>query len=570
MSPPTPQQSSADPHIAACDRYAVGVVTGVIPAGRWVRRAAERHIKDLHREGFPYVFMPEKGARVCRFLELLPHTKGRWAAASKRMKLEDWQCFLVVVLFGWVRRDNPARRRFQWVYWEIPRKNGKSFLAAGIGLYLGFADGEFGAEVYSGATTEKQAWEVFRPAKQMVERTPKLADRLGVEVCAKHLIRVRDGSKFEPVIGNPGDGASPSCAIVDEFHEHDTPALYDTMETGMLARDNPLMLVITTAGYNIAGPCYEKHSEAGKVLDGVLENEQLFAVMFGCDPDDPWESPASLIKANPNWGVSIDGERLLAQQKQAMLNPIQQGKFKTKHLNVWCSVADGLMNMQAWAQLGNPLLVEDDFYGCEAWIAIDLASKSDLCTEQKLFRRVESDGMPHYYLFGRYWLPEAAIEEPSQNQAHYAKWVAQGLLVETEGATVDFELIGQTVLEDCRKINPIELVYDPFNATQLAQVFMGDGITCVEFIQNPINFALPIDELQAAVRDGRFHHDGNPITAWCMSNVVGRPTKKGMLAPTKQKGQHHQKIDGAVACIMAIGRATARDVRYEVNMRVIE
>lgn len=568
MTQRIPSPNLVDPHEAACNRYAVGVITGVVPAGPWVRKAAQRHLNDLRREGYAYEFKPELGGRVCRFLELLPHTKGRWAQKQERMRLGDWQCFLVVVLFSWVRRDN-GRRRFQWAYWEIPRKNGKSFLGAGLGLYLAFCDGEFGAEAYSGATTEKQAWEVFRPAKQMLERTPALCARLDVQVCAKHLVRLRDGSKFEPLIGNPGDGSSPSCAIVDEFHEHDTPALYDTMETGMLARENPLMLVITTAGYNIAGPCHEKHDEVCKVLDGVLEHEQLFGCIFGIDANDPWESPASLIKANPNWGVSIDADRLLAQQRAAMTNPIQQGKFKTKHLDVWCSVAEGLMNMQAWGALGNPLLVEDDFHGCDAWVAIDLASKSDMCTEQKLFRRIEA-GLAHYYLFGRYWLPSAAIDEPGPNHAHYAKWVKQGHLIETEGATVDFEIIGETVLADCKVINPRELVYDPFNATQLAQVFMGAQIECVEFVQQPTNFAVPIDELQAAVKDGRFHHDSNPITGWCMSNVVGRPVKKGMLAPTKPKGKHHQKIDGAVATFMAMARACVTEVVHEANVRWLD
>jgi phage terminase large subunit-like protein len=557
-------------HAAAAEWYAKGVVDGLIPAGGWVRKAAKRHLDDLAKvktKAYPYEFVPDKGARVCRFIELLPHTKGKWARLRERVKLQPWQCFLVVVLFGWLRKGT-TRRRFQWAYWEIPRKNGKSILAAGIGLYMFAADGEFGAEVYTGATTEKQAWEVFRPAKLMLQRTPKLRDRLGVEVCAKSLIRESDGSKFEPLIGNPGDGGSPSCAIVDEFHEHDTPVLYDAMETGMLARENPLMLVITTAGYNVAGPCHQLHDDVCKVLDGTLENDQMFGCIFGCDKEDDWSLPSSLIKANPNWGVSIDGERLLAQQRQAMLNPIQQNKFKTKHLNIWCSVLSGLMNMQQWALCADPMLDEDELIGGDCWISVDLASKLDLCAEERLYRRM-SHGLPHYYLFGRYWLPEAAIEEPGPNQAHYAKWVKQGILVQTDGATVDFDLITETVKEDCKLINPREVVYDPFNATQFSQALAKEGIECVEFIQNPQNFAVPIDELQAAVKDGRFHHDGNEMTTWCMSNVVARPSKKGLFAPVKQKGKDHQKIDGAVATFIAMARAAINEVEPEVQVRYL-
>jgi phage terminase large subunit-like protein len=551
----TSSPSSVD-HAALAHGYALDVISGKVPAGGWVRKAAQRHLDDLEKvkkKTWPYLFDPDKGAKVCRFIEKLPHTKGQWAARKERIKLRPWQCFLVVVLFGWLRKSN-GKRRFQWAYWEIPRKNGKSILAAGIGLYLFTSDGEFGAEVYSGATSEKQAWEVFKPAKLMMERSPKFAKHLGVEVNAKSLTRLKDGSKFEPVIGNPGDGPSPSCAIVDEYHEHDTPALYDTMETGMGAREQPLMLVITTAGSNIAGPCHEKHDEVRKVLDGVLENDQLFGCIFGIDKEDDWASPASLIKANPNWGVSIDADRLLAQQRQAMQHPLQQNKFKTKHLNVWTSVLAGVMNMQQWELCADRMLDEDELKGSDCWIATDLASKSDLCAEQRLYRR-DSHGKAHYYLFGTYWLPEEAIEEQGPNHAHYVKWVKQGLLIETEGATVDFELITETIIEDCKRINPREAVFDPFNAVQMMQAVMKNKIEAVEFVQTAANFAVPLDELLSAVKDGRFHHDGNEITTWCMSNMVARPAKKGLVAPIKQKD--HQKIDGAIAAIMAVARACA-------------
>jgi len=546
--------SPAD-HAGRADWYAKGVVEGTIPAGRWVRAAAKRHLDDLQRKRFPYEFLPDKGAKVCRFIELLPHTKGKWAAQKLTIKLEPWQCFLVVALFGWVRKN--GTRRFRTAYWEIPRKNGKSILAAGIGLYMLAADGEFGAEVYSGATSEKQAWEVFKPAKLMLERSPALRDRLGLEVWAKALVDQSNGSKFEPIIGNPGDGASPSCAIVDEYHEHDTPALYDTMETGMGAREQPLMLAITTAGANIAGPCHEKHDDVCKVLDGVLKNEELFGCIFGIDEADDWADPKSLIKANPNYGVSVDADFLKAQQRQAMQSPLQQNKFKTKHLNVWTSVLAGVMNMQQWALCADPMLDEEELigkHGVKAIISTDLASKSDLCSSQRLYRR-DSYGQPHYYLFGRYWLPEEAIEEAGPNHAHYVKWVKQGLLIQTEGATVDFELITETVVADCKRINPDEAVFDPFNAVQMMQAVMKNKITAVEFVQTPQNFAVPLDELVTAVKDGRFHHDGNEMTTWCMSNMVARPAKKGLISPIKQKP--HQKIDGAIAAVMAIARASA-------------
>ena len=555
-------QTKPRDHATAALRYARGVVDGTVIAGPYVVKAAQRHLNDLEREqdsNFPYCFRPELGARVCRFVELFPHIKGKWAKNNELLTLGDWQCFLVVVLFGWVRKDD-GRRRFRTAYLRVPRKNAKSTLAAALGLYMLLADGEFGAEVYATATTEKQAWEVFKPAKLMLQRAEGVAAGLGAEVWAKSLIIPEDGSKFEPLIGDPGDGSSPSCAIIDEFHEHELPNQYDTMETGMGAREQPLMLVITTAGYNIAGPCYELDDRACKVLDGVVREDELFAVVHGIDIEkDDWADPKSLIKANPNYGVSIDPEWLLSQQRQAMQNPILQNRFKTKHLNIWCSVLRAWMNLQLWQLAGDPMLEEDELVGCESWIATDLASKLDLCSEQRLYRKYLND-RPHYYLFGSYWLPEAAIEEDGPNKAHYEKWVKRGLLTPTPGAVIDFDLITEHVVADAKRMNPLEVVFDPFNAILMANACLDAGVkNVVEFVQQPQAFAVPMDDLLAAVTDGRFHHDGNEITAWCMSNVVARPTKKGLFAPMKMK--QHQKIDGAVAAIMAFARANAAQER---------
>ena len=563
MKTRTPSSKPPASHAEKAHWYAESVINGTVPAGGWVRKAAQRHLDDLKKsktKAFRYVFKPEKGAIVCEFIEMLPHTKGKWAAKKELIKLQPWQCFLIVVGFGWQRKDN-GKRRFRTFYWEIPRKNGKSLLAGGIGCYMFCADGEFGSEIYSGATTEKQAHEVFTPARLMMLRSPELASYMGIEVLAKSMVMLGNGSKFEPVIGNPGDGSSPSCAIIDEFHEHDTPIQYDTMETGMGAREQPLLLAITTAGANIAGPCHEKHDEVCKILDGVQENDELFGCIFGIDKADDWSSPASLIKANPNYGVSVDPDFLLAQQRQALQNPMQQNKFKTKHLNVWTSVMSGVMNMQQWALCEDPMLDEDELIGAECWTATDLASKSDLCANQRLYRKI-FNGKPHYYLFGTYWLPESAIEEPGPNQAHYRKWVNKGVLIQTDGATVDFELITETIIETCKRINPIEAIFDPFNAVQMMQALMAKNIEVVEFIQTPANFAVPMDELLTAVKDGRLHHDGNEMTTWCMSNMVARIARKGLVAPVKQKP--HQKIDGGIAAIMTIARACATDGKAQM------
>ncbi|MDN3627165.1 terminase large subunit, partial [Methylobacterium isbiliense] len=318
---------AADPCVDAAHAYARDVVAGRIPAGRWIRLACQRHLDDLARQddpAFPYRFDARKAAKVCKFLQLLPHTKGKWARKAERLRLEPWQLFKTAALFGWLRKAD-GLRRYRKAFLLIPRKNAKSTWAAGIGLYLFAADGEYGAEVYSGATSEKQAWEVFRPAKLMAQKTPALLQAFGIHVGAKNLHILANGSRFEPMIGTPGDGASPSAAIHDEYHEHPTDEQVDTMETGMGAREQPLLVIITTAGDNLAGPCFALQQEAQKVLEGALYDPELFALIYTVDPEDDWTSELALRKANPNFDVSVSGEYLLTRQRAARAVARQSG-----------------------------------------------------------------------------------------------------------------------------------------------------------------------------------------------------------------------------------------------------
>lgn len=554
--------------VQSANDYAKGVTAGKIKVSKLVAQACGRHLNDLTRIKdplFKYKFSAYAADRVCRFISNLPHVKGRWAREKKRIHLEPWQCFIVCCLFGWVNKETNLRR-FTEAYFEICRKNGKSVLAASIALYMFCADGEYGAEVYSGATTEKQAWEVFRPARLMAIHTPQLLAAAGITVHAKSLTREIDGSRFEPIIGKPGDGASPSCAVADELHEHDTPDLVDTMTTGMLAREQPLMLCITTAGFNLAGPCYEKRTKAIQVLSGALEDDRLFAVIYTIDvvaensnsdeKGDDWADPASLEKANPNLGVSVDREFLLAAQRSAVLNVGEQVKFKTKHLDVWCSARAQWVSLQQWLAASDADLTEEELRGSPCFYAFDLASKSDIAAWVKVFVRRVND-VQHYYVFAKYYLPEDAIHAQGKNHFLYRKLHTKGVLTATDGATTDFERIRDDIIADAKIDNPELIVYDPFNATHMSQLLMNEGLNLVEFTQKPQNFAVPMDEIEAALKDARLHHDGDEMMNWMMSNVTVRPAKKGLFWPTKESPE--LKIDGPVAMIMAIAHAMARE-----------
>ncbi len=546
-------------HAEVAAQYACDVLDGKILACKWIKLACQRQLNDLKRSetsAFPYRYDPAKANKVCRFLETKPHTKGRWAARKQRLKLQPWQCFKTCVLFGWVHKET-GRYRFTKAYCKEPRKNGKSPWAAAVGHFKLSADGEFGAEVYSGATTKKQAWEVFKPAKLMAERDAQYCRHFGVTVHAESLTR-GDGSKFEPIIGKPGDGASPSCAIIDEFHEHLTDDLIDTMETGMVGRENPLLLVITTAGDNIAGPCYALEEDCKKVLEGVIVNENLLVIIYELDEGDDWTTEEALRKANPNYGVSVDPDKLLAGQREAIQSVRKQNTFKRKHLNIWTNTAVGWMNLEQWAKCYDPNLKIEDFHGQPCMNALDLSTKKDLASTLKMFRRVMDEKDPskdHFYLFGRHYVTEGALVY--ENGHFYEQCIKEGWLVKTPGQATDMKRILNDIVEDAKKFEIREIPHDPHLALVLTQ-FIEDRadwdqkVTFVEVAQNVAMLSNPMKEIEAIILDGRLHHNGDRILTWGISNVICKEDVKGNLFPRKPSGS--KKIDPAICLLMDTNR----------------
>jgi phage terminase large subunit-like protein len=572
--PPTSSRSSVKhPHVEVGNRYARDIVAGKIPANKWVRLACKRHLDDLVKaktKALDYRFDPAAAERVCEFVELMPHTKGAWAKRGERLVMSPWQVFLTICIFGWKRKAD-GFRRFRKALLLVPRKNGKSAWAAAIGLYMLTADGEAGAEVYSGATTEKQAWEVFRPAKIMAQRTPAFRDHFGVQVNAKSVFVLANESRFEPVIGKPGDGASPSLAIVDEYHEHETDDLLATMETGMGARDQPLVLVITTAGSDISSPCYSMVLDARRMLDGIIEDDQLFALMYGIDPAigrpgepghvpaDDWTSTEALIKANPNYGISVSEDFLKAQQRQAINNARHVSRFKTKHLDEWVNAKTAYFNVQRWLESEVKGLTLGDFKGQPCRIGMDLASKVDIAALELTFKLDECNceraaelarkGF-RYARFGRYYLPEATVEA-GENE-HYQGWQQRGLLTQTDGEMIDYTVIRDDILGYRDDFQLEEVAYDPDQARMMVAELQAEGIPCTEVVASMKNFSEPMKEMEAMIRERAIAHDGDEVFAWMLGNVVTKENHKDQVYPRKERVEN--KIDGAVAHIMVLGR----------------
>lgn len=539
-----PSQSSRD-YAAIAQRYAEQVAAGEIPACKWHRLSCERHLNDLRRDGFEYHFDAAKASAVCEFIENLPHVKGKWNSAT--LRLEPWQVFILCVVFGWLCAD--GARRFRTAYTEVPRKNAKSTLSSGVGLYLVSADGEPGAEVYSLATTRDQARIVFDDARQMAKLTPALGEALGLEILAHAIAVPSRNSTFRALSAdaNTLDGLNIHGAIVDEFHAHQTRAVWDVVNTATGARRQALKWIITTAGYNRAGVCYEQRNYVCKVLEGTVQDDRYFGIIFTIDDADDWTTEEAHRKANPNYGVSVLPGDISTLCRQAMLSAQSQNNFLTKRLNVWVSADAAYFNMQAWDRCRADVKL-DEFAGRPCYMGLDLAAKHDLTAKMLLFER---DG--HTYLFGVYYLPEDEIEQGmSANSAHYAGWARAGKLTLTPGNITDYEYLERDIIADCERFDVQAIVFDPYEMTYLHSRLQAQGVgQLIEYPVNVKNYSDPMKAMDAAILAGTIHHDGDPVLAWAVSNVVAHTDAKDMVFPRKERPEN--KIDPVTAALGAYG-----------------
>ncbi len=538
----------ATPHVKRAMQYARDVVSEEIPACRWVRAACQRQIDDLARKGWRWKFDAERAENVCSFIELLPHVKGRWK--SKTIQLEGWQCFVLTTIFGWIDRET-GFRRFRTALIVVPRKNAKTTIAAGVGLYGLVLDGEPGAEVYSAATTRDQAkisWEI---AKRMVERLPDFRDEFGIEPLA-HSITVESEAAFFKPLSRDADtleGLNPHVTIIDELHAHKTREVFDVLGEASGSRRQPLKFIISTEGDNRIGVFPEQVNYLQLVLDGKHQDDSFFGIVYTIDPEDDWTSVEAWRKANPNLGVSVLEEDIAIRCRQAQKNTESQSSFLTKRLNVRVGAGEAYFNLLAWKSVckDDSLRIED-LYGQPCHVFIDLASKSDLCAKILLFQ----DGAT-YYVFGKYYLPQRALDKGNPNYDVYRGWADSDFLTTTPGDITDYEFIERDLLEDARNFQVLECSYDPFQATQFATRMQASGVKMLECGMTVKNLSEPMKQLAAEIVAGHVKHDGDPVLEWNIGNVVARVDAKENVYPRKARDEN--KIDGAVALIGAMAIA---------------
>ncbi|MEV5030999.1 terminase large subunit [Sphingobium sp. LMC3-1-1.1] len=525
--------------------YAEGVVAGSIVACEQIRQSCQLFLDDI--DGDEWEFKPKAVERVCKFIQLLPHSKGTWASKRETIKLEPWQVWILAGIFGFLDPETGLRKVTEG-FLLIPRKNGKSTFAAGIGLYMAFLDGEAGAEVWIGANSMDQADACFQPARQMALRSPDLIEATGIEVLAKSIFSPGDGSFVRSMIGKPGDGSNPHCAILDEAHENDSSEQYDTMKTGMGARTQPLLLTITTAGFNVAGPCRQLQVDAENVLAGNVRKPNLFAAIFTIDKDDDWTDFEVWKKANPNFGVALSERYLQDQFADALNQPSKKAALLTKHLNVWENSTSGWLDIRAWSACRSDKSLAD-LTGKPAFVGIDVSTQTDLSA---LVLCVMDGNLPHFFPF--FFLPEGAVQG-SKNADAYRSWSSSGHILLTPGNATDFSSIKEQFAKLVGQFHIKGVAYDPWQGHQLAQEIQDQypNIDVRKFAQNVGNYNPVMLEFEALVADNKLRHSDNPCMNWMAGNVSIKANSANHLFPNKPDKQHHLKIDGIVAALMAYG-----------------
>ena len=548
--------------MTSLDAYANSVVSGEIPAGKYHRLACARHLKDIARIGepdFPYVFDEEKADKFFRFAQKLKHYKGKWA--GQPVELQPYQKFRLGSIFGWLHAET-GKRRFRNAYHELPRKQGKSLEAAIVTLYVTFFDGEHGAEGYCAATKREQATIVFEDCKKLV-LSSGLKQRLKVLVGS--IVDERTSSKLQPLSAdyNSMDGLNPNMVNIDEYHAHKTRGVVDVLETATGAREQPLVNKITTAGDDPISPCGDEHDYAVKILEGVLTDETYYCFIASADPEDDWTLPYTAQKANPNYGISVNPEDLMAKVVKATGIPSAAATYKQKHLNMWVNATAPCLSVDGWAK-GQSDWKWEDMQGQECWVGIDLAAKIDLCSASLVFPPTAE--RTKWRVIQRIWTPEdTLIDRGRRDRAPYSVWSEQGWLTAVAGTSVNHNLIRED-MKELKSMFQIQMIgLDPWHADQIQlDMVANDGWNEAQVLEVPQNFAALTSaesRFKAEVLAGNFDARHCPVTAWAVSNTTEQTDGKGNILFTKKRSRG--RIDPVKSITIAMSLYLRQPVEKE-------
>jgi phage terminase large subunit-like protein len=504
-----------------------------------------------------YWFDEAAADRACQFFELfLTHTEGKkWA--GKPFILEPWQRDGVIrPLFGWKKPD--GTRRYKKLSLWVPKKNGKTALSAGLGLYLTCADGEPGAQVYCAAASDDQADLVFKAAKAMVGKSEELSDQLTCHTTS--IFHAESLSRFQRITGKPNTkhGFNVHAAIFDELHAWTDRNLYDFIVEGMGARTQPLTIIISTAGVYGEGIGWEEYDYACKVRDGVIEDPETLVVIYEAGEKDDWHAEATWQKANPNYGISLEPGDFVTRHREACESPAKENNFKRLRLNLWTEQVERAIPMDAWdrgAGTVDPAKLE----GRRCYGGLDLAATTDLAALVWVFPR--DDDTEFLDILCRFWIPAANMAARTKSdRVPYEKWVRDGLVTATPGNIIDYGAIRAQINADAAIFDVREIAYDPWNAMSLVtQLTSEDGLPMIEHKQAIGAMAWPTKHAEKLIIGGKIRHAGHPVLRWNTSNVAYVTDHAGNYKPTKDKKRSRGRIDGYLGYVMAAGRAGANE-----------
>jgi phage terminase large subunit-like protein len=487
--------------------------------------------------------------KALRFIRNLTQPKDKWAGAPFNPR--PWQETVIRELFGRVREDDANRRAYRTCYIEIPRKNGKTTLAAAFGLYGLIGDGVQGAEVYMAANDREQASLVFDAMAQMVNRDPQLSARLKVLPSQKRIVDHKTGSVARAISAEAYSkhGFNASMVIYDELHAAKDRDLWDVLLTSMGARWEPLLVAITTAGYDRHSICWEQHDYASKILDGTVTDATFYPVIYAAKDDDEWTDEAVWKKANPALEDFRDIEEMRAMAARAREIPAQQNTFRRLYLNQWTEQAERWIDMAAWDRCDGEMgwkQLREEMKGKPCMAGLDLSSRIDLTALMLTFEIGDKVVAVPFF-----WVPEEGMHRRSRtDRVPYDEWTREGLIEATPGAVVDQERIRQRINELGKEYKIRELAYDPWNATKITSELSGDGFAITEVRWGPRDLSEPTKHMGALVVGGTLVHGGHPLLRWMAANSVAKQDANGNLMLDKAKA--NGRIDGMAALSMAI------------------
>jgi phage terminase large subunit-like protein len=509
---------------------------------------------DPYRDAGDCWFDEAEADKACDFFsECLKHIEG--ALAGQPFVLEPWQKAVVGCLFGWKRPD--GTRRYRECLIMVPRKNGKTPLAAGILNYVLFCDNEAGAQIYGAAADIPQASLLFRHSAGMINQEPELSSRCTVYDSYRSVVLNADKASAYKVISGEAKGKhgqNSHLVVVDEEHEQQDRDLIDTLRTSFASanRRQPLFLHVTTAGWDRHSICWETYQQACRVRDGVSRDAAFLPVIFEATEKDDWTSEEVWAKANPNLGVSVSLDYLRRECQKAKENPSYENTFRQLHLNQWTEQAVRWLPMDRWDACPS-VLDEDDLRGRACFAGLDLSSTRDITALELCF---PLDGT--YAFKSWYWVPaESGHVRERQDKVPYVAWSRQGLVELTQSNVVDYACIIAKLREIDQEYSLQGIAIDPWNATGVMTQLEGEGFNVVQFRQGYASMSGPAKEFEKLVVSGRINHGGNPVLRWMAGNVTIDTDPAGNIKPNKAKST--ERIDGIVAGIMALGLAVTQD-----------